>query len=173
MIIAINAGHTLSGAGSGADYDCFNESKINRAIANEVIKQLKVKGHTVINATVNKAETQNAYLKETCRIANSSHAELFISFHCNVSADHKGSGVEAYTYKGRQLVVAVNVCKELSRLGFKNRGVKDGSNLYVIKNTSMPAILVEVCFIDNQADRALFSYNGIKGITEAILKAIK
>lgn len=173
MIIAINAGHTITGAGSGAVYDCLNESKINRYVANELTKQLKASGQTIINATVEKADTQNAYLKEACRIANGSRAELFISIHCNVSADHKGQGVEAYTWKGKQLPAAVSICKEISKLGFKNRSVKDGSSLYVIKNTSMPAILVELFFIDNAADQELFFYNGVKSIAEAILRGIK
>lgn len=173
MKIAINAGHTVAGAGSGAVYDYFNESKINRLVANEIMRVLKINGHTIINATVDKAETQNAYLKETCRIANGSYADLFISIHCNVSADHKGNGVEVYTWKGKQLPATLNICKEINRLGFKNRGVKDGSHLYVIKNTTMTAILIELFFIDNETDRELFVYNGVKAISNVILTAIK
>ena len=33
--------------------------------------------------------------------------------------------------------------------GFRNRGIKDGDHLYVLRNTNMPAILVEGCFLDN------------------------
>ncbi|MBD0389332.1 MAG: peptidoglycan-binding protein, partial [Nostoc sp. C3-bin3] len=51
-----------------------------------------------------------------------------------------------------------------------NRGVKSGSHLYVLKNTDMPAILVECCFIDSQKDMNLFEPEAmanaiVKGLT--------
>lgn len=83
------------------------------------------------------------------------------------------SGCECYTYKGNESAAAVGICEELSALGFRNRGVKDGSHIYVISKTKMPAVLVEVCFVDNMADVKNYKRLGSKvaqAITRGILK---
>ena len=61
---------------------------------------------------------------------------------------------------------------QIWKLGFKNRGVKDGSNLYVIKNTRCTAILIEVCFVDNKQDADLYNKLGYTKIAQAIYNAI-
>ena len=173
MRISVNAGHTKSGAGSGAIYKGFNESEIVRDVANALIKKLKEDGHTVHNSTVNKATSQREYLKEACRLANNSGAELFVSIHCNASASRKGYGVECWTWKGNKLQQAVNICENMAALGFRNRGIKDGRGLYVVKNTKAKAILVELFFLDNYTDRKLYLELGADRIAEAIATALK
>lgn len=170
--IALNAGHTITGAGSGAVYPSFKESDMTRLVCRYISAELKNHNVKVINCTVDKAATRTAYLKAVCDKANESNANLFLSIHFNASENKLGNGVEVYTWKGKQHGEAVEICANISHLGFKNRGVKDGSNLYVIKNTDMKAILIEVCFLDNQTDINLFLYNGIKEITQAIANAI-
>lgn len=172
MKISINAGHTKTGPGYGAVYKGFNESEITRAVATELIKLLKAKGHTVYNSTVDQAETQNAYLKKTVQLANTSGSDLFISLHCNASSKHTGYGCECWTWKGQQITQAVKICHQLNKLGFRNRGIKDGRNYYVIKRTTMNAIIVEMFFLDNETDRKLYKSIGYKKIAEAIAKAI-
>ena len=172
MKISINCGHTKSGYGYGTVYKNKKESEITRLIGNEVIKILKTKGHKVYNSTVDKAASTNAYLKEVVRLANNSNSDLFLSIHCNASTSHKGNGVEVYTYKGNKLIESIKLCYELSLKGFKNRGIKDGSKLYVIKNTKMKALLVEVFFIDNNTDLSIYEKEGYKEIAKAICKAL-
>jgi N-acetylmuramoyl-L-alanine amidase len=173
MKISINAGHTKSGAGYGAVYKGFKESDITRAVANELIKQLKAKGHTVYNSTVDKAESQQAYLNKAVQQANNSQADLLISLHCNASTKHTGYGCECWTWKGQQVKQAVNICEELNKLGFRNRGIKDGSNFYLIRKTRMCAIIVEIFFLDNEKDRKLYTSNGYKKIAQAIANSIR
>ena len=72
-----------------------------------------------------------------------------ISIHLNNDAKKAGHGVEAYTYKGRQYPDAVEVCEHIAALGFTNRGVKEGSGLYVIKKTKAKSMLIEVCFVND------------------------
>lgn len=172
MKISINCGHTMTGAGYGAVSGKFKESNITRAVGKELIRLLKAKGHTVYDSTVDKASTQNAYLKETVRLANSKDIDLFISLHCNASGSHSANGVEVYTYKGKKLDKAVHVCYELSLKGFKNRGIKDGSNLYVVKNTKASAMLIELFFLDNVTDQNLYNKIGYKTMARAIVNAI-
>ena len=137
-----------------------------------LIPKLKALGHTVYNSTVDKANTNNAYLKQVVKSSNNSGAELFLSIHCNASAAHTGYGVECWTYKGTQHTAAKNICSNMAKLGFRNRGVKDGRNLYVVKNTTAKAILVEMFFLDIYKDRKLYLDLGADKIAQAIADAI-
>lgn len=168
MKIALNAGHTASGAGYGA-VGYYRESEETRKIVQELIPLLKKKGHTVIDATVDKASTQLDYLQKSVQIANKAKADLFLSVHLNAGG---GQGCEAFTWKGHKYKEAVNICKQLCDEGFKNRGVKDGSAFYVIKKTTMTAILLEVCFLDNRKDCELYRQIGVKKIAQAIADGI-
>lgn len=163
--IVINAGHTKLGTGTGAS-GYLNESTETRKIAYELMKLLADSKHEVIPAVYDRSANN---LKEAVTLANNEGADLFISIHLNAGG---GSGCEAYTWKGQQVAQAVKACSYLKKLGFKNRGVKDGSNLYVIKNTKAPAILIEVCFVDNKADAELFKQVGHSNIAKAIYSAI-
>lgn len=168
MKIAVNAGHTASGAGYGA-VGYYRESEETRKIVHELIPLLKKKGHTVIDATVDKASTQLDYLQKSVQIANKAKADLFLTIHLNAGG---GTGCEAYTWRGEKVKQAVNICAELHKEGFKNRGVKDGSAFYVIKRTTMTAILLEVMFLDNRKDCELYRQKGVKKIAQAIADGI-
>ncbi len=165
MKLVINAGHTKLGKGNGAS-KYLNESTETRKIAYELMKLLADSKHEVIPAVFDRS-TDN--LKEAVTLANNEQADLFLSIHLNAGG---GSGCEAYTWKGQQVPEAVKMCSYLKKLGFKNRGVKDGSNLYVIKNTRCTAILLEVCFVDNKADAELFKQVGYSNIAKAIYSAL-
>ena len=165
MRIVVNAGHTKFGAGTGAS-KYLNESTETRKIAYELMKLLADSQDEVIPAVYDRSANN---LKEAVTLANNEQADLFISIHLNAGG---GSGCEAYTWKGQQVAAAVKACSYLKKLGFKNRGVKDGSGLYVIKNTKCTAILIEVCFVDNKADAELYKKTGYKNIANAICQAI-
>ena len=173
--IVVNAGHTIGGGpGAGASYKCFNEGDITRLVAKALREKLKARGFNVINADVDKASSQTEYLKKVCQISDA-HAgkdDLFISLHCNASAAHSGHGVECWTWKGSKVKAAVNICKNLEALGFRNRGVKDGSSFYIVRNTKATAILVEMFFLDNDKDRELFIRQGADKIAAAIAASI-
>ena len=163
--VVINAGHTKIGTGRGASGH-LNESAETRKIAYELMKLLADSKHEVIPAVYDKSANN---LKEAVQLANNKAADLFISIHLNAGG---GSGCEAYTWKGQQVAQAVKACSYLKKLGFKNRGVKDGSGLYVIKHTKCTAILIEVCFVDNKADAELYKQIGYADIAKAIYSAI-
>jgi N-acetylmuramoyl-L-alanine amidase len=111
-------------------------------------------------------------LKQVVKASNNSGAELFLSIHCNASAAHTGYGVECWNYKGNKHEAAKRICTNLSSLGFRNRGIKDGRNLYVVKNTTAKAILIELFFLDNYTDRKLYLELGADKIATAIADAI-
>jgi N-acetylmuramoyl-L-alanine amidase len=165
MRVVINGSHTKSGKGTGAN-GYLNESTETRKIAYELMKLLAGSNHEVIPAVFDRSENN---LKEAVTLSNSKNADLFISIHLNAGG---GNGCEAYTWRGQQVPQAVKVCSYLKMLGFKNRGVKDGSGLYVIKNTRATAVLIEICFCDNKADADLYKQIGVDKIAQAIYNAI-
>ena len=172
MIIGINCGHTIEGAGSGA-VGLFKESEHTRLVGELLMKKLMDAGVKVINCTVDRAVSQEAYLQKTIQIANQSGVELFISIHFNASGGHRAQGVEVYTYQGRKHADALAICSHIEKLGFLNRGVKDGSGLYVIRKTKARAILIEVCFCDNDLDVAIYHQVGAeKAISHAVFEAL-
>lgn len=168
MKIGINCGHTANGIGCGA-VGYLNESNETRAVGKALMSQLKKLGHTVYNCTNDKASSVNENLATIVNLADKQKLDLFVSIHFNAGG---GKGVECFTWKGSQVKEAVKMCSELNKLGFNNRGVKDGSGLYVIKNTNATAILIEVCFVDTKTDAELYKKIGPEKIANAICKAI-
>lgn len=166
MKIAINPGHTKLGNGRGAS-GYLNESKETRKIAYELMKLLANTNHEVIPCVFDKS---NNNLKEAVDLANNEGVELFVSIHLNAG---KGQGSEVFTYKGKSIPQAKKTLQNLNKLGFKNRGIKDGTNLYVCKYTKMTCLLIEVCFVDNKNDYDLYNKVGIAKIAKAIYEAIK
>lgn len=162
--IVVNAGHTKIGKGAGA-YKYLSESRETRRIAYHLLYLLTGTNHEVIPAIY---DVSNNNLKEAVTLSNNKGADLFISIHLNAGG---GEGVEVYTWKGKKLKQATNICQNIAALGYKNRGIKDGSHLYVINKTNAKteAILIECCFVDNLKDKE--KYNAYK-IAEAIYKAI-
>ncbi len=172
MTIGINCGHTADGPGYGA-VGIIKESEHTRLVGQALMTLLRSAGVTVVDCTVDQADTQNEYLAAAVALANRQDLDWFISIHFNASAAHTGHGVEVYTYEGRQYQDALDICANLAGLGFTNRGVKDGAGLYVIRKTKAKAMLIEVCFCDNQQD--IDTYNaagGAQGIAGAIFEAL-
>ncbi len=169
MRIGINCGHTLSGTvGSGA-VGYLNESNETRAVGYPLISMLKGLGHTVVDCTVDDSLTVIANLKEICAKANAQKLDMFISLHFNAGG---GSGSEIFTYGSGDVAKASQIKSALYSMGFHDRGIKDGSNLYVIKNTKAPACLVEICFVDSEEDATLYRKLGAERVAAAICEAI-
>ena len=107
-------------------------------------------------------------------MANSAGATYFVSFHRN-SASTVGRGVEVYYYTGLSAQstaarMAAPVQDALVACGFHNRGVKQ-ANFSVLRRTSMPAILVELAFINNEAENAKLD-SEFDRIADAIASAL-
>ena len=165
MKIVINAGHTKFGKGTGA-LGKLIESVETRKIAYELMKQLADTNHEIIPAVFDRHENN---LKAAVETANNNEADLFISIHLNGGGGH---GSEVYTWKGNQNIRALRICKKLQDLGFTNRGVKDGSDFYVIKNTKCEALLIEVCFVSSDIDYSLYTTHKYEKIAKAIKESL-
>jgi N-acetylmuramoyl-L-alanine amidase len=130
------------------------------------MKQLADTGHEVIPAVFDRHENN---LKAAVDLATEKNADLFLSIHLNGGGGH---GTEVYTWKGQRLIRAEKIVNNLSALGFANRGIKDGSSLYVIRNTKCEAILIEVCFVSSEIDFSLYHTHGYEKLARAIAKAL-
>lgn len=172
MTIGVNCGHTAGGAGYGA-IGLIKESEHTRLVGHALINKLRQAGVNTIDCTIDSADTQTDYLGKVVTLANGQELDWFISIHFNASASKQGQGVEVYTYEGKHYPEALKVCDNIAKLGFKNRGVKSGSRLYVIRNTKAKSMVVEVCFCDNETD--VTTYNKVGGadaVSQAIFTAL-
>lgn len=99
-----------------------------------------------------------------CMKANDSGADIFVSIHCNAAENPQALGTETYYYPGsvhgEQLAQSIQNQIILS-LGMVDRGIKEaipGQNgLYVLNNTVMPGVLVELGFISNKHDEDILA----------------
>lgn len=171
MEIGVNCGHTISGPGSGA-VGLFSESVHTRYVGRMLMQLLEAAGVTVIDCTIDQANSQEEYLAAAVALANRQDLDWFISIHFNASTSHEGKGVEVYTYEGRQYPDAVRVCNEIAELGFENRGVKAGTGLYVIRKTKAKSMLIECCFCDNEQDVNTYMALHWTAIAKAIYRGI-
>ncbi|RKI37291.1 N-acetylmuramoyl-L-alanine amidase [bacterium D16-51] len=175
--VTVHAGHNKNGKIACGASDYIDESKEARIICKKVIRLLKRNGVKAYNCTVNNGTSQSDVLKKICRKCNARDRQLDISIHFNAAdhsrADGKTKGVEALLYKndGIKAEIAKRMCEQISRIGFTNRGIKVRTDLSVLKNTTKPAILIEVCFVDDQDDAKLYKANK-DAVAKAIAKAI-
>lgn len=157
MKIALSAGHTLSGKGTGA-VGYINEGNETRVMFNLVKKWLVADGHTVYACNVDKSDT---YLKQQVALANKQTVDVAVQIHFNAhQTTSSAMGTETYhdlgSTKGKTFATRVNA-KLATK--FKNRGVKETNNLYWLNNTVAPAILIEICFCDSKADTDIYNAN--------------
>ena len=170
IILAIDIGHNVP-YDTGA-VGIRKEDDLNRLVGNSLISRLRERGIKVVNCTPNTAKSLNDSLYQRVITANNSGATLFVSIHHNACPG--GYGAEVLCIKnnyqgGLSTKVGESILNELASLGLRNRGVKDRRDLYVINNTSMPALIVECAFVDSSSD--MKNYNPEK-TAAAIYKGI-
>ena len=153
--VFIQAGHTLSGSGTGA-IGHINESVENRKVVDSTVKWLKLGGATVYREDVDKS---NDYLNAQTNVANKYKTDIAVQIHFNSSSSPNAHGTETYYKTNNGKVYSDRVNKKLSTL-FYNRGSKTHSkNLHWLRATKAPAILIETCFVSSKSDTDLYKAN--------------
>ena len=166
MRFGIDIGHNCS-PDTGARGIKF-EDNLTLDVGNRVIAKLRALGHEVVECKPERAGTVRESLTRRCDRANSAKVDEYVSIHFNAfNSQANGTEIFAVSEKSRQ--IAKPVLDEIVKLGFFNRGVKNGSHLFVLRNTNMPGILVEGCFIDSQKDMSLYNP---EAIANAIVKGL-
>ncbi len=172
-IYNVHAGHNFKVSGSSG---YFSETTESRNVKNAVISKLQSLDYKVYDCTDDSGKTQNENLKNIVSKCNDHAADLNISIHFNAS-NGQGHGVEVLQYSDKTQAIAQNICNAIAQLGFKNRGVKDRTDLYVLKHTKAPAILIECCFCDSAIDAGLYNYDSmaaaiVKGLTGQVANRV-
>ncbi|MFV3012083.1 N-acetylmuramoyl-L-alanine amidase [Clostridium botulinum] len=167
MKIGIDCGHTLSGNDYGA-VGIKAESNLTREVGIKVIAKLQALGHTVVKCYKDSCSSLNDSLSYRTNTANNNNVDLYVSIHFNCF-NSSAYGTEVFTYGGKELQQARAVLNNICSLGYTNRGLKDGSNLYVLRHTKAKAMLIECCFCDNAEDMS--RYNA-ESMANAIVKGL-
>lgn len=177
--IVVDAGHNPQGVNAGAEGNGLREQDIVYEVAQQLAQLLRANGNFDVRLTRNTPTevlgTSNATsLQQRVQIANSWPADYFISIHANASTNPEANGTEVYTY--RNTGAAHELAQEIQEaiveeMDMRDLGVKTNPALYVLRRTSMPAVLVELGFITNAADARKMSQNP-EGFARAIYNGI-
>ena len=174
--IFINPGHDMD-LDPGACANDIREVDIALAIGEKLKKTMEVIGYScqLIQSDNLNGETEGK--PNVCATANNSGADIFISIHCNSAANISAKGTETLVYStgGKAELLAKCIQTQIvNSLNMVDRGIKERPDLCVLRETTMPAVLVETAFISNQEDAYKLMYrieefaNAIsRGITDA------
>jgi N-acetylmuramoyl-L-alanine amidase len=159
-IIIVDAGHGGKDAGTNSKREKYEEKTLTLETAFLISEQLKKLGYKTL---LTRNEDVYVPLETRAEIANSVNADLFVSIHYNFSSSQEAEGIEVYYYKeekkptpqrivqSKQLGAEV-LKKVIVHTGAESRGVKQ-ANFAVVRETKMPAILIEAGFLSNPKER--------------------
>lgn len=175
-IIAIDPGHNCK-PDIGASYGKYSEDEIALDVANHLDIICRSQNIKAIWCQPESANSVLDSLQQRCETSNECGATLYVSIHCNVNIPTNGArGCETYAISTAGKAVAANINRELTKLGFKDRGVKTtldaGVPPYVIRNTNAIAVLTEICFLDATEDTKILNKVGLKAIAQAIFNGL-
>ena len=172
-LIVLDAGH--GGANPGAVYNSRQEKDDVLALTLAIGAILEDNGVDVYYTRTSDIY-ESPYQKAT--EANATGADYFVSIHRNSSPyPNQYTGIETLVYNrySEAARLAYNINAQLELVGFVNQGVNERPNLVVLNSTQMPAVLVEVGFINTDADNQLFDdqFNVIaQAIADGILQTL-
>lgn len=168
--ICIDAGH--GGKDPGAiGRSGLNEKDINMQVALKVADLLMDRYVVVMTRT----DDQYVSLGKRCDIANQSKSHLFVSIHCNAAENHEANGIETFHYytstRGKLFANAIQ-WGLIALTDRRDRGVK-AAGFQVLRDTSMPATLIELGFITNTEEEQLLQKEEFQNAcAKAIVKGI-
>lgn len=170
-LVILDAGH--GGSDEGAKVHFFQEKKVALSTVLLLKKYLDEMGYRVI---LTRSRDVYIPLHRRVSIANRTRAILFVSVHYNASQSREAKGIEVFYCPGEDMwktqaskKLASSILSHLvNHTQADSRGVKAG-NFHVIRETQMPAVLVEAGFITNLEER---SFLRDKNYLEKVAKGI-
>lgn len=173
MKIAVRGGHNFQAKGASALID---ETTEDRKVYKSVVENLKLAGHNVLDVTPGNCDVDtDLYLG--VKKAEEWGAELFVSIHFDKAYDTYagalGTATWIYGTGGQAEVFAKRIVDSVANgTGLKNRGVRVNSKLYELRKTTMPAIIVEVCFCEATEDVRIYEEKGANLVGKLIAEGI-
>jgi N-acetylmuramoyl-L-alanine amidase len=176
--IIIDPGH--GGSDPGATYKGHEEKTLNLSTALKIRDFLEEHYQVTIHMT--RSENKTMSLSERTNFANETNADFFLSIHHNAGG---GSGFESYTYNGNvpsntlsyQTMIHNDYISAIKKKHTVIDRGKKRANFHVLRETKMPAFLVEILFIDHDRDLALltntaFMNDAARFLAEGVAKAL-
>lgn len=154
--VFINPGHMI-GVDPGAVNSKYNvtEAEIVMNVGKLVEKYLVVAGCEVQLLQSDNLTGESPAYPNVCREANQWTADIFVSIHCNSCGDDSVRGTETFIYNKWSSADSLADCIQkqiVNSLNTVDRDVKENKYLGVLRETVMPAVLVELAFINNEND---------------------
>lgn len=180
MLVATDNGHGQETSGKRTppfpDGSVMKENTFNRAVVGYLIAELERNGFETINVAPEMTDT--ALSVRTTR-ANNAKADIYISVHANAYGDgwNDANGIETLVYRvgdnGQTQLAKLVQAKLIAETGLRDRGVKERTDLAVLRDTKMPAILCECGFMTNLAEaKLLVSDDYRRKVARAICKGV-
>lgn len=155
--VIIDPGH--GGSDPGAVYGNRREKDDTLALAYDIGNALEQRGirwstrGSVIYTTVHMRRRKSGTgLRQICFYP-------FTGMPCRCPGTGSGTMSLIFGRGGDAETFARNINKELAKTGWKDLGISERPNLVVLRDTALPAVLVEVGFIDNENDNDFFDAN--------------
>ena len=176
-VIVIDPGH--GGSNPGAVGNNTKEADNNLAVGLKLRDKLVQAGAKVImtrdtNRTVApEGSSLGAELEARVKIAENNQADLFISIHTNSNPDTNIAGAMTFYPSGKLTTLATEVQKALiTETSTIDKGTSPAT-FYVLRNTTMPSILIEMGFITNSREAAQLNNDAYRTkIAQGIFKGI-
>jgi len=146
--IVISSGHGKYVAGAVGIMDEVTE---NRRVVEQVAVELRHRGTEVVVFHDDVSKSQEVNLETIVSYHNAQKRDLDVSVHFNAfKPTTEPRGTECFFVTQEEL--ASDISDAIASCGLIDRGPKIGNDLYFLNHTKEPAILIEVCFVDSQAD---------------------
>lgn len=153
--IVISSGHGKYVRGASGILDEVDEA---RTVVNRIAEQLTKAGVKVKVFHDDVSKSQNENLNRIVDYHNSQTRKLDVSVHFNAYEQvSKPMGTEVLYVT--QSALATQLSEAISSVGFINRGAKKRTDLFFLNNTAAPAVLLEICFVDSEADASIYDEN--------------
>ena len=177
----IDQGHNPKNPNAGAEGNGLREQDIVYPIGVELAARLNANPNFEARLSRPTPTTQigtsnSTSLRLRVQEANAWGADYFISLHTNAADNPAANGIEAFAFSrpSAAFSLGTDILNSLSDVtGLRNRGMQVRTNLYVLRKTAMPAVLVELGFITNPGDAFLMRDNPAlfaEGIYQGILE---
>lgn len=175
-IITIDPGHGGSDPGAVGKKGTY-EKTVTLDISKRLKEELEKKGAIVYMTRSTDTEVAGPgasdvdELQARINVAEKHKSDLFVSVHINSSVNQKVGGFSAYYFPKTKYdaKLAKSIQDELTEnYGRDNLGIRE-ANFYVIKRCSMPATLLELCFISNKKEEKLMKGNWFKNKTADLI----